>query len=1292
MLKREGKRLRRLTAIMMTIIMTFSQLQISTYAKDKTQQLNVQHEKKSGTEIIQTEDENAEEQKEVKGYTPDEVQKNDKDKKINLELYENLKKAVTISEEGYEKGLGTASNFGIFINGFFHAKSDFEANFAVRNLYSLKSPKASVEKEQSKKVSYIQNFSDKYGNELKNHPLPNDYAIVAPYLVIGSQYHIDDTFHNGHAYGIDGVRLGGKEELEVLQDPEDTKLIDFDSEFSYLNKLSVHLAQLDTTDTAKVKTDGNYLELESTSEDIDIFNLSSTVFTKGKNKKIKLNMLHQSATCIINVNIKDSYRYDWNTQAEIVGENAEIARKAGRIIWNFYKTDVDNGGKVIYKPYKGKLSTMATMGGTFLAPSASVEIGDGNFYGSIIANNLITNDSKITKISFSGKIPFNGQKKGNDTSDVTIINSDSTATYTGDFNSEKCNGSRTYQLNLSATSNMNTNDKQVPNEIVLVLKRPNTVKEGKEIVEAAKQFVANVKENSPESSIDVISYSANNNGLAFYDRTNGWVNVEESYEKIIAAIEGLTKEETLQKSDLGIHIVFECFEQSEIIYDTKEKSVILFYDGVPNIYDEIEDKIEMSAFRMEAELGVEIFTVGNLIGLYGNRKSEAETFLKKVATKDSFDQRLFYQTTENQSLKDIFNKISYQIAGKTKEITIRNYISEYFQLTKKCKAELEKMKDVSYQYDEKTKCWFVEWKNQAIYKNENWTATLELKAKGKFIGGNNICVDHKDSGIYWDNILISRFPQTKVNVPVKFRVKNLEGTIGQGEMISEELYDEALKKNVPVEELILDVADKNDLFLGKEPTGEFDYEWYLDNIRNNRVSNLAKQSLNKDTKILFKVTFKPYHTDTETDGKKGLATSTNHTGSYNIYVKNVEPKNLWVNNEAVHYGFYSAVRDYWVHLAATMKQTKQYPKDIVLILENDDTKYASTIATNYVVGQTYIYHNQVTFSSESVTIQKDTISGKLYFVSMYGGKKYIDSNTVLFNLPESDDALVVEEKKAAVQFIQNLKEISPESNLCILTNSESIEDRSVVNVTNGFKNITKYSEDIIKAINALPKGTGDYKRELTLEETYNLFNQEAIKTNGKDKMVILCSEKVNRDDNFDEAIKYADLLKNDLHANIHTISISSFNEEYGIPTNLPNTLASENKEDPARKYNYVTNDVFKIGNVLESILNNTFGTISGAEAIIYLDHHFEFTEQTKERFDNDPNIICNYDPEIGYYVKFKNITVPTKEDIWTESFEVIYREPGGGSNIPIIKKESGIYLFNKKIKEFPELNVNVTTI
>ncbi|RDU25176.1 hypothetical protein [Anaerosacchariphilus polymeriproducens] len=277
------------------------------------------------------------------------------------------------------------------------------------------------------------------------------------------------------------------------------------------------------------------------------------------------------------------------------------------------------------------------------------------------------------------------------------------------------------------------------------------------------------------------------------------------------------------------------------------------------------------------------------------------------------------------------------------------------------------------------------------------------------------------------------------------------------------------------------------------------------------------------------------------------------------------------------------------------------PKDIILILENYNLNnklrkdYKWTIVTNFIVGNFYCLNttpNQK-YGYDRIMIQKEKESGKLYF-TVRGYKvyldKYLSDGHVIYNEPKSTDfiSMFEEEKEAAINFIQSLKETSPNSNVYILANPKANEN-SVIQLTEGFENVSKNSEQIVNEIHNLNKVSGClYERSLTLKETYNLLDKDAsLITNGRDKQVILCSGLADQNENFDEAQKYADLLKNNLHIVINIINIK---ESGGTYSNLiPNSLASENLSNTSEKKFYVTDDNLWVGDIFQVVFKDIFG-------------------------------------------------------------------------------------------------------
>ncbi|WP_162300532.1 collagen-binding domain-containing protein [Anaerosacchariphilus polymeriproducens] len=1086
MLNRNSSRMRKIVAMTMAILMTISQSQFFTNAKEQPKQVQSEDNEMENLISEQTGDRNVKEKNESKEQSPDVEQ----DLEDNLELFNDLKKSVTSSGEGFEKGLGTASNFGIFVNELFQANSEFESNIAVKKLNSLVSPTVAEGKDKAEQISYIRNFSDKKGNVLKENPLSEDYSMKTPYLVIGSVYKV---INDNKSYVIDGKRLGFKDNLKVIQEPDDKTFIDLDSEFLYLSKLSTYLADFKTTQTSGIKSNGNSLELESTSEKEDIFNLSGSDFMNGDVKKIKLHTLYKNSTCIINVDLSDYSEFNLNAEAEIMGDNIDVVKDAGRVIWNFYTKKVEDNGEINYQPYKGKLTTTATTGGTFLAPSASIEINK-DFYGCIIANSLNVN-AKMKKIPFWGKIPSNEKNKKSLTSKVAKVKVKAKATYKGDFDSKNCKGRRIYKVNLSAVADKN-----------------------------------------------------------------------------------------------------------------KKESV----------------------------------TAG------------------------------------------------------VKNVVIRYYISDYFDLTNECRSKLNDMKEVNCQYDKNKKCQYVEWKNQVIPQKVKWTAILELEAKDKFIGGNDIDTNIKGSGIYVENTQISKFPNLKVNVPVKFQIQSVEGSIGQGELISTELYSKSLNKNVPVQDLMF---DSSEIFLGKEPTGELEYLWYQEGVKERATMFLSPVIINSDTSFMLKVIFKPYNTETDTDGKKGLAVSTTQSGNYNVKVSNADADKLEVNNTAVYTGDFNTEnktgqRTYSIKLNAQIQKSKWLPKDIVLIFENNKNiernttlkrDYKWTIANDIKEDEWYVYKGNLGYYN--VRIGKEEKTGRLRFYDDESNQYfYIDKGVNLYNMPDVNDYISVfdEEKQAVIKFVKTIQEISPESNICILTYSP---EKTVLNKTEGFKNVSKDSKQLFSMIENISYGDSS-KKELILNEANNVLNDDKVKNNGREKAVILCSE-LSESPNLEwsEAIKSAELLKNDQHADVNVVNMMNTGSEYSMM--LPDTIASLNPTNSARKHYFATNYNLTIDDVLTNISNEAFGSIAGSSIITYLNENFQFTEESKKMFEKDQNINYGFDKNKNqWFLKYEDQIIPTNEKNWSKEFEIEVKEEfHGGSNINAGKSE--ISYGNQRIKNFPDLFVNV---
>ncbi|RDU25166.1 collagen-binding domain-containing protein [Anaerosacchariphilus polymeriproducens] len=1300
---------------------------------DKTVQAPVEksQEKKEETEQTKSKskkDEAGKKKEELELNITKQTENKDQNSK---DKYNELKNSITDSSAGFGKGLGTAKNFGIFVNGLFSTSSQNSTNFAVRKFYSNNTPQIQSNDDDTSKVKqtiYIQNFSDAVGNIIKNNPLPVDYDLQVPAIVLGNGYQIDASMENGQAYGIDDKKLGLKSNIEyLLQDIDGNQFVDFDNEFTYLHSLSSYLASLATTKTASVMTNGSNLELTSNSNQYDVFNLSSIDFLSDKNVNTNINLqISSNATCIINVDLTDNTELDWTNQIFINGQNGDFLSGSGKVLWNFYTTEINVNGQMIYKPFEGKLATKSSVFGTFLVPGARVEIDSGNFNGSIVAKDLISNNSKINKVSFTGLIPEDASKKSDTNSQETKLNLNKTATYTGDFKSDDNTGKRTYRVDLSASAKPVVNEtiEQTPNDIVLVLDRSGSMSENGEkgvtrlenLKEAAKSFVNSIKTGSPESNIEIISYSSDDNAKEVSNDTAGFLNVVTRYDSIVGAIDSLAAQGAT-RTDLAMKSAYDSLNQADIRNNGRPKTVVLFTDGVPTMWDTFDDGVANDAnsyaSMIKSEFAGTIFTIGLLSTLNDNEKAKAETFLTQVASykKDSSEKR-FYQTTDNLSLEDIFVKVSSEITGEITGASVKDYVNEYFVLTDDCKAKLDKLDQVSYGYDKNNKKWYVEWMDQTIPTEGNWSASIEIEAKNEFIGGNDIATNASASGIYTGNTLLAKFPQPKVNVPVKFSVGNEETTIRKGELIPTELYDNKTKKNEYVQTLMFNEHAVPDIFLEKEETGTFTYEWYWGNKLVGKGKSLESLVdgviIDKETVLTLKVTFEPFHSDTNTDGRKGLAKSTPHTGTYTIHLICPTEKNLWINKCATYTGDFNSQdntgkRTYLVKLVSNTLQVSK-TNDVVIVMDRSlRTNAYYSLPKNYVYtkaekckpGEYYVIKKNDKYLH--IRIRQDA-DQKLYYENWKSEtskleKVFID-DIQLYKVPAKDDytSQLQQVKEDAVNLVKSLKESSPESNICIISYAS---DTGVSNDTNGFLNVSNNVDSIIDAINGITVG-GKSTPHMGLKEAYQVLNQNDVKYNGKTKSLVLYSADLPRSVSGEidynagqEALHYADLIKNNLHADLYTVKLKNTlpkSEETVLENSLIEAASDISSNGSTKTYfNYTNDDVFT------SIYNEVSDGIAGATVIDYIDERFQFTEETKKIFDQDINISYGFDKSRNqWYVKYNRQIIPTNHSVWFEQFEIEAKDEFiGGNCIPTNGDDSGVYTENKKIKDFPRPNVNV---
>lgn len=135
----------------------------------------------------------------------------------------------------------------------------------------------------------------------------------------------------------------------------------------------------------------------------------------------------------------------------------------------------------------------------------------------------------------------------------------------------------------------------------------------------------------------------------------------------------------------------------------------------------------------------------------------------------------YYLRAENaNNLNTIFDQISRQISNPVEKAIVRDYIAPGFELYDPSTGNTYRVGSVlsnsngTLKMDEDGR-YYVEWSNVNIQIGQQFTATIFVRPKSDFIGGNNLPTNIENiSGVYDSNTgeCIASFPVPKVNVPI----------------------------------------------------------------------------------------------------------------------------------------------------------------------------------------------------------------------------------------------------------------------------------------------------------------------------------------------------------------------------------------------------------------------------------------------------------------------------------------------------------------------------------------------
>jgi len=243
--------------------------------------------------------------------------------------------------------------------------------------------------------------------------------------------------------------------------------------------------------------------------------------------------------------------------------------------------------------------------------------------------------------------------------------------------------------------------KNIKKDIILLIDKSASVGNNnisQNIKSACKKFIEKALSNS-ETRISIISFSSSDNqsGKGF----NDYADIECSYTNnkhtLTTAIDGIKiKGQTNLSAGLAAANSVIC-KQSD---DAAEKYVVLFTDGVPNLYISGYNEPYSAAYAEGGQLNKlsTVISIGYFKGIDKNEK------IKAVKMLDYLSDSNYYDISEIKILDSIYNNIYNNIFNKNETIYVEDKISQYFTFIENS-FNSENIEELNYNYDNKLIYW-----------------------------------------------------------------------------------------------------------------------------------------------------------------------------------------------------------------------------------------------------------------------------------------------------------------------------------------------------------------------------------------------------------------------------------------------------------------------------------------------------------------------------------------------------------------------------------------------------------